>query len=84
MNCRKVQEEFVIVFCQDEAGMTLRVAIRQQVEACPDCQEKAAATRRMVAIVRSHCSQKAPQDLRSRILSCLPHRCQNDLDPAKD
>jgi len=81
MNYRKVQEEFVVVFCQNEDGMTLRVAIRQQVEACPDCREKAAMTRRMVAIVRTHCSHQAPRDLRSRILSCLPHRCGNDPSP---
>lgn len=78
MNYRKVQQEFVVVFCQNEEGMTLRVAIRQQVEACPDCQEKAEMTRRMVAIVRTHCHPKAPQDLRTRILSCLPHRCQDE------
>ncbi len=77
MNFRKVQEEFVIVFCQDEAGTTLRVAIRQQVEACPDCQHKAAMTRRMVAIVRTCCVRQTPQTLLGRILACLPHRCQN-------
>lgn len=80
MNFRKVQEETVIVFCQDEAGTTLRVAIRQQVEICPDCQQKAAMTRRMVAIVRTRCVRPAPQTLLGRILACLPHRCQGDTE----
>ncbi len=80
MNFRKVREETVVVFCQDEAGTTLRVAIRQQVEICPDCQEKAAMTRRMVTMVRSRCSRSAPQSLLSRILACLPHRCQEDTE----
>lgn len=84
MNCRKVQEEFVVVFCQDEAGTTLRVAIRQQVETCPDCQEKAAMTHRMVAIVRTRCVRTAPQTLLGRILSCLPHRTRPQSDPSQD
>jgi len=81
MNCRKVQEEFIVVFCQNEAGTTLRVAIRQQVQSCPDCQQKAAMTHRMVAIVRTRCVRPAPQTLLGRILSCLPHRCGEGGEP---
>lgn len=78
MNVRRVQEEFVVVFCQDEAGVTLRVAIRQQVESCPNCREKAAMVHRMVTIVRTRCVRQAPQSLLGRILSCLPHRCGDE------
>lgn len=79
MNFRKVKEEFVVVFCQDSAGITLKIAIRQHLEACPNCQEQAEHTSRIVSMVRSRCRREcAPQDLRLRILALLPHRCQNE------
>lgn len=76
MNFRKVKEEFVVVFCQDEAGATLKIAIRQHLVACPSCRKQADQARRIIAIVQQRCTRHcAPQDLRSRILACLPHRC---------
>lgn len=77
MSFRTIKEEFVVVFCQDEAGATLKIAIRQHVVACPNCQEQAEHTNRIVAIVRARCRRELPpQDLRTRILALLPHRCQ--------
>ena len=72
MKCRKVKEEHVLVFSQDEAGRNLTVAIQRHVSICPDCARKAEKTRRIVTIVRERCvREQAPLDLRQRIMACL-------------
>lgn len=77
MSFRQIKEEFVVVFCQDEAGATLKIAIRQQVIECPTLQEQAEHTNRVVAMVRERCRREcAPIELRTRIIALFPHRCQ--------
>lgn len=72
MRCRKVKEEFVLLFGRQEPGRRLTVAIHQHVSDCPECARQAEHARRIVTIVRERCTrQRAPGDLRERILDRL-------------
>lgn len=71
VKCRKVKEEFILVFSENEDGRQLRVAIQRHVTVCPECAAKAEHTRRIVTLIRERCRCEAPRDLRHRILSKL-------------
>ena len=72
--CRKVKEEFVLHFREEEDGRRLSVAFHRHVSACPDCAKEAESTRRIVTIVRERCGRRsAPGSLRDRILAGLRH-----------
>ena len=77
MNCKKVKEEFVLLFRHNELGQSLTLAIRRHAHICPNCRRKAEHTRKIVTIVRERCVRSpAPSDLRERILDGL-RRSQN-------
>lgn len=72
MSCKKIKEEFIVLFGEDAAGQDLMLAIRRHVSICPRCAEKAEHTRKIVTIVRERCSREsAPGELRERILARL-------------
>lgn len=70
MSCKKIKDEFIVLFGQDSAGQDLMLAIRRHVSICPQCAEKAESTRKIVTIVRERCTREsAPGELRERILA---------------
>lgn len=72
MNCRRVKEEFVMIFGQQDEGRSLLIAMQRHVQACPHCHERAENTRRIVTILRQRClPSRAPKGLRSRIVDGL-------------
>lgn len=72
MSCKKIKEEFVVLFGQDGAGRDLMLAIRRHVSICPRCAEQAEHTRKIVTIVQERCTREvAPGELRERILNRL-------------
>ena len=75
MKCRKVKEEFVLIFGKDDDGRDLRIAIQRHVAICPDCAQMAENTRRIVTVVRERCTRAvAPTDLREKVLQVLRRR----------
>ncbi|MEL7061887.1 MAG: hypothetical protein AAGN46_17810 [Acidobacteriota bacterium] len=72
MKCRRVRDEFILIFGQEDAGRRLLVAIRHHADTCPDCQETARQTQHFVTILRQRCSRwQAPSSLRNRIVEHL-------------
>lgn len=72
MNCRRVKEEFVMLFGQQDEGRSLLVAMQRHVRACPHCHERAESTQRIVSILRRRCGQApTPKGLRTRIVAGL-------------
>lgn len=70
MSCKKIRNEFIVLFGQDAAGQDLMLAIRHHVSICPRCAEQAESTRRIVTIVQQRCTrEQAPGDLKERILA---------------
>ncbi len=54
MNCRRVKEEFVLVFSSNEAGQTLSIAIRRQVlSTLPSHPERAGIDADLIHLLRS-------------------------------
>lgn len=75
MDCRKVREEYVFLYADNEMGRELLVAFRRHVSRCPHCAQEAQYTRRLLALVRERAVRRqAPVDLRAKILARLPHR----------
>ena len=70
MSCKKIKQEFIVLYGEDGAGRDLMLAIRRHVSVCPRCAEKAAHTRKIVTIVQERCTREsAPGELKERILA---------------
>jgi anti-sigma factor (TIGR02949 family) len=79
MDCRKIREELVFLFADNEMGQELLVAFERHVSACPHCAREARYTRRLLTVVRERAVRwRAPRRLRARILARMPHR-RNDI-----
>ncbi len=75
MKCKRVREEFVFRFVDNEMGQELQVAFDRHVADCPHCAQQTQFTRRLLTIVRERTVRcHAPTSLRDRILAHLPHR----------
>lgn len=75
MNCKQVKEELVFLFIDNEMGQEVLIAYREHISHCPHCAQEARYTRRLIATVRrTTLRQAAPETLRQRILSAMPHR----------
>lgn len=75
MNCKKVLEELIFRFADDEMEQELRVEFKRHVADCPHCARQAQYTRRLLMVVRQRATRcAAPTHLRERILAALPHR----------
>ncbi|MEM9557045.1 MAG: hypothetical protein AAGC60_22495 [Acidobacteriota bacterium] len=71
MKSKRVKEELVMIFGQDEER-SLVIAMRRHVDSCPHCHEKAEHTRRIVAMIRRRCERtRAPKELKTRIVAGL-------------
>ena len=75
MNCKRIHEELVFRFADNEMELELQVAFKRHVADCPHCAREAQYTRRLLMIVRQKVERcSAPTHLRERILAALPHR----------
>jgi anti-sigma factor (TIGR02949 family) len=74
MDCREVRET-LFLFVDNEMAADLLTPFRDHVEKCPGCAQKMDYTRKLLWLVRERCVRcAAPRDLRTRILTSLPHR----------
>ena len=74
MKCSKVRE-VVFLYTDNEMEEELLVAFREHLVVCPECARRLDYTRRVLTVVRSRCARaRAPDSLRQRILTSLPHR----------
>jgi len=75
MDCKQVKEELVFLFIDNEMGQEILIAYHEHISHCPHCAQELRYTRRLIATVRRTSQrQPAPDRLRKRILSSMPHR----------
>ena len=80
MDCKEVSES-LFLFVDNELEEALLTNFRDHVARCPGCAQRMDYTRKFLWLVRERCTRcAAPQTLRSRILTALPHR-RNPLPP---
>ena len=77
MDCKKIKEELVFVYVDDEMGQELLIAFRSHVSKCPHCAQEVEHTEQLMTVVRKMPRQVAPPNLRDRILSGLPPRAKD-------
>ncbi len=74
MNCKRVNEVLYLFF-DNELEDELLAPFRDHTGHCPECARRFDYTRKLLLLVREGCQRRcAPQHLRIRILSSLPHR----------
>lgn len=74
MNCERVNE-VLFLFVDNEMEEDLIDPFRDHTNICPNCTRRVNYTRRFLLLVRQCCArQSAPERLRLRILSSMPHR----------
>lgn len=74
MKCSKVRE-VVFLYTDNEMEEELLIAFREHLVICPECARRLDYTRRVLTVLRSRCARaRAPERLRQRILTSLPHR----------
>ncbi len=74
MDCRKVSE-IAFLYVDNEMGSDLQKPFQDHLSRCPCCASRVDQTRKLIVLVRQRCvRQPAPQRLRVRILTSLPHR----------
>jgi mycothiol system anti-sigma-R factor len=74
MDCKEVRET-LFLFVDNEMEEALLIHFRDHVSSCPGCAQKMDYTRKLIWLVRERCVRcTAPQNLRNRILTKLPHR----------
>ena len=72
MDCKKIEEELVFRFADNEMGQELTVAFHRHVEACPHCAERARMARLLRLLVRERVAPTpAPKRLRVRIITAI-------------
>jgi mycothiol system anti-sigma-R factor len=80
MDCKEVSDT-LFLFVDNEMEEALLTPFRDHVAKCPGCAQRMDYTRKLVWLVRERCIRcTAPQNLRVRILTNLPHR-RNPLPP---
>jgi mycothiol system anti-sigma-R factor len=74
MNCTKVKETLFLFF-DDEMPQSDQSRFQEHLSGCPHCARRVSYTRRLLILVRSSCGRRvAPDGLRLRIVTSLPHR----------
>lgn len=74
MDCRKVSE-IAFLYIDNEMGSELEKPFQDHLSVCPCCASQVNQRRKLLILVRQRCvRQQAPQRLRVRILTSLPHR----------
>lgn len=75
VDCKKIREEWIFLWSDNEMGEEMVLAFRQHIEACPHCAELIHIRKRFWAVVRTKCVRRpAPGALRDKILAEMPHR----------
>jgi anti-sigma factor (TIGR02949 family) len=79
MDCKEVSET-LFLFVDNEMGPDLLTPFQDHVARCPGCAQRMDYTRKLLWLVRERCVRcTASRDLRTRILTNLPHRRSSDL-----
>ena len=74
MDCIRVREA-IFLYTDNELEEELFVAFREHLVDCPHCARKIDYTIKVLALVRKSCAgASAPESLRQKILTSLPHR----------
>jgi mycothiol system anti-sigma-R factor len=80
MDCKEVSET-LFLFVDNEMDAAQLTPFRDHMARCPGCAQKMDYTRKLLWLVRERCIRcTAPQNLRTRILTTLPHR-RNPIPP---
>lgn len=74
MDCREVSV-VLFLFFDNEMEEALLAPFRDHMAGCPDCARHMDYTRKLLLVVRERCVRcSAPEGLRVRILTNMPHR----------
>ena len=74
VDCKKIQE-WVFLYVDHEMKREMVVVFRQHLSECPHCAKTKRVTETLLTIVRERAKrQRAPRELRRKILDGLPHR----------
>ena len=74
MDCKRVSKTIYLFFDNELEDELLR-PFRHHVDGCPGCARRVDHTRKVLLLVRKCCHREcAPESLRARILTSLPHR----------
>ena len=72
MDCKKIEEELVFRFADNEMGQELTVAFHRHVDSCPACAQRARMARLLCEMLRKRVAPTpAPKRLRVRILTAI-------------
>ena len=75
MNCKKIKEEMVFLFADNEMEQEVLIAFRRHVTDCPHCAREAEYARRLLTLLRERAIRRtAPRGLRTKILASFAHR----------
>lgn len=73
MDCKRVGE-VIFLFFDNELEGDLLTPFRNHVHRCGDCARHVDYTRKLLLLVRTSVRCNAPDRLRTRILTGMPHR----------
>lgn len=74
MDCKRVSQ-VIFLYVDNEMDDELFVAFEQHMSVCPRCARQIEVTREWLTLVKRRCVRvRAPERLRHRILTSLPHR----------
>lgn len=74
VDCKKIRE-WVFLYVDHEMKEDWLVTFRQHISECPHCAETKLRTETLLTLVRKRAArQRAPGDLKQKILAALPHR----------
>ncbi len=74
MDCKRVSE-VIYLFFDNELEEDLLAPFQAHVDDCPECAHRVGKTRRILVLVRERCERCcAPEHLRLKILTNMPHR----------
>ena len=73
MDCKRVGDS-IYLFFDNELDQALLSPFRAHVDGCGDCARRVDYTRKLLLLVRESVRCNAPDRLRLRILTNMPHR----------
>lgn len=74
-DCKKIHEELVFLYADNEMGQEMLVAFKRHLADCPECAQDAQYTQKFLMVFRQRARRaRAPRSLRERILAGLAHR----------
>jgi mycothiol system anti-sigma-R factor len=74
MDCRRASK-VIFLYVDNEMEEELLVSFRKHLVLCPECARKIVHAQRVLSLFRQGCGRtRAPERLRQRILTSLPHR----------